>query len=54
MVLGILKTTKIDVCLLGILIVSLAYQVRKNLFKSRESYYRILKAGQLSWQKANV
>ena len=30
MALGILKTTKIDVCLLGILIVSLAYQVRKN------------------------
>jgi transposase len=24
------------------------------VFKSRESYYRILKAGQLSWQKANV
>lgn len=31
MALGILKTTKIDVGLLGILIVSLAYQVRKNL-----------------------
>ena len=30
MALGILKITKIDVCLLGILIVSLAYQVRKN------------------------
>jgi len=27
----ILKITKIDVCLLGILIVSLAYQVRKSL-----------------------
>jgi transposase len=24
------------------------------VFKSRSSYYRILKAGQLSWQKANV
>jgi hypothetical protein len=30
MALGILKTPKIDVCLLGLLIVSLAYQVRKN------------------------
>ena len=30
MALEILKITKIDVCLLGILIVSLAYQVRKN------------------------
>ena len=30
MALGTLKTTKIDVCLLGILIVSLAQQVRKN------------------------
>ncbi len=30
MALEILKTTKIDVCLLGILIISLAYQVRKN------------------------
>ena len=31
MALGILKITKIDACLLGILIVSLAYQVRKSL-----------------------
>ena len=30
MALEILKITKIDVCLVGILIVSLAYQVRKN------------------------
>ena len=36
MALGILKTTKIDVCLLGILIVSLAYQVRKNLKSEAE------------------
>ena len=43
MALGILKTTKIDVCLLGILIVSLAYQVRKNqINKAFELYYKLV------------
>jgi predicted NACHT family NTPase len=42
MALGILKITKIDVCLLGILTVSLAYQVRKNHLTSpfQRSYYK--------------
>jgi len=41
MALGILKTTKLDVCLLGILIVSLAYQVRKNqLYKDFQPLWK--------------
>ena len=43
--LGILKTTKIDVCLLGILIVSLAYQVRKNQKECFRGWLYILTNG---------
>ena len=38
----ILKITKIDVCLLGILIVSLAYQVRKSqIFRVAQERFRL-------------
>jgi len=49
MALEILKITKIDVCLVGILIVSLAYQVRKNHFSH---IYLITKVifGDVLWQ----
>ena len=51
--LGILKTTKIDVCLLGILIVSLAYQVRKNqiMHELKEDFRQIFDKT-TNWLKA--